>query len=123
MPIDIQTRGFTLTDSMEQFIQRHVDHMRGRRHENISTFELHLSDINGPRGGADKRCRLLIRPRGAADVIIEDTQPNMYSAIDRAFKRGGQSLSRKLTKQRIQSRRPHLNTTKQAPADLALETS
>jgi len=59
-----------------------------------------LSDINGPRGGLDKRCGIEIRLKGASAVAIEDTEADLYVAIDRAAERAGRTLDRRLARQR-----------------------
>jgi len=72
-----------------------------------------LSDINGPRGGVDKRCQLRIVLAGMPDVVIQDTEANLYVAIDRASNRAGRTLVRKLD--RLQSllrrKRPPIQDT------------
>lgn len=60
--------------------------------------ELHvsLSDINGPRGGRDKRCGILVRIAGGKGVVIEDTETDLYHAIDRASKRVDRAVVRRI---------------------------
>ena len=57
---------------------------------------MRLSDINGPRGGSDKRCHLQVVLSGLPDVVIEDTEGDLYVAIDRATDRAGRTLVRKI---------------------------
>ena len=57
---------------------------------------MRLSDINGPRGGEDKRCQLQVSLAGLPDVVVEDTEADLYFAIDRAADRVGRSVMRKL---------------------------
>ena len=52
--------------------------------------------MNGPRGGNDKRCLIVIIVRGAREVTIDDVQADMYAAIDSAVGRAGQSVARAL---------------------------
>ncbi len=61
---------------------------------------MRLSDINGPRGGADKRCHLQVVLDGLPDVVIKDTEANLYVAIDRATDRAERTLVRKIDRQR-----------------------
>jgi ribosome-associated translation inhibitor RaiA len=58
-----------------------------------------LSDINGPHGGADKRCHLQVMLNGLPDVVVEDTEADLYIAIDRATDRAGRTVVRKLNRQ------------------------
>jgi ribosome-associated translation inhibitor RaiA len=59
-----------------------------------------LSDVNGPRGGEDKRCHIEVRLRGMPDVVIVDTEADLYVAIDRATERAGRALVRRLERRR-----------------------
>jgi ribosome-associated translation inhibitor RaiA len=63
-----------------------------------------LCDINGPRGGEDKCCRIQIIMPHLPDVVIEDTMANLYCAIDRASDRAGRTVGRRLARQRDKSR-------------------
>ncbi|MBK9019858.1 MAG: hypothetical protein IPL72_07600 [Sulfuritalea sp.] len=45
---------------------------------------MRLSDVNGPRGGIDKRCGIEVRPKGASTIAIDDTEADLYVAIDPA---------------------------------------
>jgi len=74
-----------------------------------------LSDINGPRGGNDKRCRIKVPLAGRQDVVIEDTEADLYVAIDRAADRTERALARRLERLR-EHRQVRIN------ADETLET-
>jgi predicted RecB family endonuclease len=58
-----------------------------------------LSDIDGPRSGADKRCHLRVVPAGLPDVVVEDTEADLYVAVDRAVDLAGHTLVRKIDRQ------------------------
>ena len=61
---------------------------------------LRLSDINGPRGGRDKRCRIQVPFPGTRNVVIEDTEADLYVAIDRAAERAERAVVRRLERLR-----------------------
>jgi ribosome-associated translation inhibitor RaiA len=56
-----------------------------------------LADINGPRGGIDKRCLIEVRVDGQRSVVIQDIQADLYTAIDRAAGRAARSVMRRLS--------------------------
>jgi putative sigma-54 modulation protein len=104
--IDIRTKNLELTPSLKNHIQRRLAFALGAREDQIQRVQVMLSDVNGPRGGEDKRCRVLIRLRGLKDIVIEDCQSEMRTAIDRTAARASQTLARKLMKwqqKRVQS--------------------
>ena len=51
---------------------------------------------NGPRGGKDKRCCIQVPFPGTRNVVIEDTEADLYVAIDRAADRAARAVSRRL---------------------------
>jgi len=59
-----------------------------------------LSDVNGPRGGVDKCCRIQIILKGLPDVVIEDVEADLYVAIDRATERAGRTVVRKVDRRK-----------------------
>ena len=100
MHIDIQARDFPMTQALRSHVERRVAFALSTRYDRINRILVRLSDINGPRGGNDKCCQLCVVLPGQADVVIEDTQANLYAAIDRAADRAGRVVSRKLARLR-----------------------
>jgi len=100
MQIDIKTHRFPLTDALQSHAQRRLQYALSSIDETIQRVVVRLSDVNGPRGGKDKRCRLQLVLSGLPDVIVEDTQADLYAAIDRASDRAGRTLLRRLERRR-----------------------
>ncbi len=99
MQIDIQARDFSLTDALRSHAERRLRFALTRCDDRIQRIVMRLSDINGPRGGADKRCHLQVVLAGLPDVVIEDIEADLYVAIDRATDRAGRTLVRKIHRQ------------------------
>lgn len=99
MQIDIQARDFSLTDALRSHAERRLSFTMTCCDDHIQRVVMRLSDINGPRGGADKRCHLRVVLDGLPDVVIEDIETDMYIAIDRATDRAGRTLVRKIDRQ------------------------
>ena len=104
MPVQIKARGFTLTQSLEQYVLRRITPALGKRLDSASTLRIGLSDINGPRGGADKCCQVHIALPQQRDVVVREVQPNMYVAIDSALRRARRALARRLSKRQARNR-------------------
>ena len=99
MQIDIQTRNFSLTDALRSHAERRLRFALTCCDDQIQQVLMRLSDINGPRGGADKRCHVQVVLDGLPDVVVEDTEADLYIAIDRATDRAGRTLVRKIDRQ------------------------
>ncbi len=100
MQMDIQSQGFPLTDGLRDYLMKRLAYGLNHGDEHITRVTVRLSDINGPRGGADKRCLIEVRLKAAPAVVIEDTEADLYVAIDRAAERAGRALARRLARQR-----------------------
>ena len=100
MQIFIQAHGFELTAALREHVERRIHFALGRTAEHIHKVSVRLSDLNGPRGGEDKRCRILVTVAAAPELLIEDIEPDLYVAIDRAADRAGRTLARQLARQR-----------------------
>jgi len=99
MQIDIQARDFSLTDALRSHAERRLRFALTRCDDHIQRIVMRLSDINGPRGGADKRCHLQLILIGLPDVVVEDIEADLYVAIDCAADRAGRTLVRKIGRQ------------------------
>lgn len=104
MQINIQAENFPLTSALRGHVERRLGFALSTRDEHIQSVNVRLSDINGPRGGDDKRCRIMVVLPHLPDVVIEDTMSNLYSAIDRAADRAGRTVGRRIARQRDKAR-------------------
>ncbi|MFA9216047.1 MAG: HPF/RaiA family ribosome-associated protein [Sphingomonadaceae bacterium] len=98
MHIAIQSNGLVLTESLREYVHRRLQTSLGwaltRR------LAVWLSDINGPRGGRDKRCKIQISLDHGKTIVIEDTEEDLYAAIDLAAERADRALARQLARNR-----------------------
>ena len=53
---------------------------------------VHLSDINGPRGGIDKRCQIEMTTNGGNPVVVTSLAGDWFSALHSALARAARSL-------------------------------
>lgn len=104
MNIEVQTRHFMLTEDINDHVQRRLNFALSSRFQQIKRIIVRLSDINGPRGGNDKRCHIQISLPRQSDVVIEDVQSDLYVAVDRAANRASRTISRRLSRLRRRNR-------------------
>jgi ribosomal subunit interface protein len=100
MRIDIQARGFELTEALRAHTERRLQFALSWASYGVRTVTVRLSDINGPRGGNDKRCRIQIPIPGGQDVVVDDIEADLYTAIDRATDRTERTVARRLERLR-----------------------
>ena len=99
MQIEIQARNFSLTRAMRVHIERRLGFTLSTCYRHVRRILVRVSDINGPRGGNDKRCHLEVMLPGQA-VVVVDTEADLYLAINRAASRAGRTVMRQLRRRR-----------------------
>ena len=60
----------------------------------VPRAEVQLSDVNGPRGGIDKRCQVELRTDGAGSVVVASVAGDWRTALDNALARAARFLMR-----------------------------
>ncbi len=58
----------------------------------LTRVEVHLSDVNGPRGGPDARCTLEARPAGRQPVAVTENAATAEQALNGAIEKMGRLL-------------------------------
>ncbi|MCU7843257.1 MAG: HPF/RaiA family ribosome-associated protein [Candidatus Thiodiazotropha sp. (ex Monitilora ramsayi)] len=110
MQIDIQARNFYLTEAIRDHTKRRLHFTLSCCKDRIQRVVVKLSDINGPRGGADKRCQVHVTLAALPDVLVEDIEADLYVAIDRATDRTGRTVIRRISRQHTLLRHGNKNT-------------
>ena len=82
------------TEPIRTYVDRRVRMVLGRFGSKIAWVSVRISDVNGPRGGVDKLCRIEARFWGRIMVVVEDTAADLRQAIDRSIRRMGRGISR-----------------------------
>ena len=70
----------------------------------VPRAKVRLSDVNGPRGGVDKRCQLALSTVGAGEVVITTLAPDWRTALDLSLGRATRALKRALRRQQKPAR-------------------
>lgn len=89
-------------------IVKHIDNRIGfafaRTRQFVKSLSITVSDINGPRGGIDKQCRIVIQLRSLSPIIITERQSRLLHAVDRAITRASHNLAQRVKRQREKER-------------------
>jgi len=105
MELRLVARHVKLDEDFRESVERRVRFALRRFESRIAKTTVVLSDINGPRGGEDQLCRIVINlaPRGI--VSAEATAASTLAAIDSALDRVCRRLVRLLEGTRNLQRR------------------
>jgi ribosome-associated translation inhibitor RaiA len=100
MRVQIRGRGLEMTDALRNLtlslLQVALDRVRDR----IEGIEASVVDLNGPRGGIDKRCQLRAHLVQGGEVIARATDADSYAAVVRAVHRLRDRITRARTLRR-----------------------
>jgi len=93
MQVHIESREPEATP-LRELVQRRVRFVMRRLAWLVPQATVQLSDVNGPRGGVDKRCRVALQPIGMERVVITSVARDWRSALDQALSRAARALLR-----------------------------
>ena len=96
MQIDIHSTGFSLADTFVDYYRQQLSLALAYCSGHVRQVVVRLSDNNVSRGCVQKRCRIQVVLAGMPDVVIDDTQTDLYAAIDRAVARTKRTVVRKV---------------------------
>ena len=100
MELEIRGQNLRVGDQLHDLVERQMNFALGQFESWIAGATVHLEDINGPKGGIDKQCRVLVHLKGGKTLKIEDIDADMTAAVNRAAGRLGQVVSREIDKRR-----------------------
>lgn len=100
MKLEIRTRHIVMTPEALAEAHRRVTVSLARISPWIRSVDIRLADINGPKGGADKLCRVRIRGRSMPSVVVEHVGTDVLAALAFAVERAEQTIVRKMARRR-----------------------
>ena len=83
-----------IPDTLRQHAERRLRFATDRFQNQIRNVILRLSDVNGPRGGVDKLCRLTATLRHGRTIHTAARNSSFYGAVNTAVRRLQHALSR-----------------------------
>ena len=100
MHVDIHSQGLHLSDETRRDVERRLAFALARFEPRLLRTEVYVSEQNGPRGGVDKRCRVVLRSRPHLSVVVERDDADLGAAVACAADRAAQALARQLKRRR-----------------------
>ena len=85
MPAEVRTEAERLAEARFARFGRTIDAVKAS-----------VMDVNGPRGGVDIRCRLLVKIHRGKQIVIDETAASVREALTAAFERAGHAVSRRI---------------------------
>jgi putative sigma-54 modulation protein len=115
MNIDVQARGFSLTEGIQTAIHRETAQLTGV--DGAHRLQVRLFDVNGKRGGIDKGCLVTLHLSREKRVLAATAlDSDLYRAIPSAFNKLRRALGAALRRARVLRRRALLAAPGPDPA-------
>ena len=99
MELNIHTQGVSLTSRVEEHVRTQVTAALRSHADRVITVDVHLKDVNGPKGGDDKNVLIRTRLRGRSQVAVTERRDDLFSAVTAASRRTKRWVKRAVHKQ------------------------
>jgi putative sigma-54 modulation protein len=104
MELRVRGQHMKVDSSLRETVDLRLRFALSRFGERIRSAEVQLADINGPRGGVDKRCRIAVRIVPTGKVVVEDQDADAHAAVAKASERVARAVKRRLKRRRERRR-------------------
>ena len=110
MQLEIRVRNTDVVDALRAYVERRLRFALNRLNNGIKRVRVWIGDLNGPRGGVDKLCRIRVDVVPSGTLLVEERNADIYGAIDRAAHRLKESMRRELQRRRAIKRSASANS-------------
>lgn len=104
MRLNVHGLNIRATDAMLAHVHRRFEHALDHVAHAIRSVVLRLKDVNGPKGGVNKRCHVMVELTSGEQLIVEDLDQDVYHVINRAAGRTKRVVNRHLDRRRSRRR-------------------
>ena len=98
--VDRRPAGFQLAKALRWRLRQALARLEGP----VRQVTLTLADINGPRGGLDQHCQLVIALEGDAPLVIQERAETVQQATGHAIARARRNLAKRIKKRQHRRR-------------------
>lgn len=105
IPAHIRSAGSLLDAADKDYLRRKLGRKLGKFASSIERTSVRIEDINGPRGGVDKRLRVKVALGGLPSVVVEERHHSLQAAMDRALARAERAVRQAVQRRRMKPRK------------------
>lgn len=93
MQVELKVNSTDVADSLRRYIEHRLSMAAGRFFDEVVRVRVILSGLNGSRGGKRSNCRISVDLKLLGKLIVQESDADAHTAIDRAANRLGRLLS------------------------------
>ena len=101
MKIDIQAKQLKLGQTFKQNVKVKIRRLFQHNSEDVNRINITIADINGPKGGEDKVCKVNVSVGGGQNILVTAREASAYKAVTQAIKKASATLSRQRQKAKM----------------------
>ena len=101
-PAYIRAVGTPLSAAAKTELRRKLGRKLGGHALGIERTSVRIEDMNGPRGGVAKRCRIKVVLSALPSIVVEEQHESLHTAFDSAQRAVRETLKHR----RVEPRRP-----------------
>ena len=105
MNIYVQTQGFNATPAMEAHVRKQLSRNLASAEDHIMAVDIFLGDINGPKGGVDKKAGVCVQLASRDAIRVEVVHTDLYAAITIAARKSKRAVKRTVQRHKRVERR------------------
>ena len=99
MRIYLQAQGFELTSAIDAHVRRQLERTLTVSQDSIIGVDVFLADVNGPKGGVDKKALVCVQLASRLSLSFEAVHSDLYRAVTVAARKARRSVKRTLRRQ------------------------
>ena len=117
MKLHVVGENMHVSEDVRDYVTRRLEFALGRFTPEVERVTTRVGDVNGPRGGVDKRCRMEVKLRGLQSILSEARANDLEVAVALAAERLARGVARALERRHHTRRRPGVSMA--GPDELA----
>lgn len=114
-PAHVRSVGSVLDPADRDYLRRKLGRRLGKFAPAIERVSVRVEDLNGPRGGIDKRCMIKVVLSGLPSVVIDERHDSLQAAMDRALARVERAVRTATQRRRMKPLKPRRGRARPSP--------
>jgi ribosomal subunit interface protein len=96
MECEVRTHHLERSDALDAHIERKLERALRRHRQRVGRVIVRIGDLNGPRGGVDKRCTIVLSHLDGGIIVVHADSDDAYAAVTQAAQRIDEQIGRRL---------------------------
>ncbi len=87
MQMIVRSQSFKLPPELSDYVQKRLEAGLRRFSDRIDRVMVLLTDVNGPKGGADQQCEMKVKLKSSGIIVAKATDVDIALAVGHALDR------------------------------------